>query len=412
MKIIGPFAEILTLEDLALRGALPDELLNIKKQACVLVDKGKIVAVEQLEILLAQYPDVPHEKIEEPLVLIPGFVDCHTHITFGGSRAQDYAMRVAGKTYLEIASKGGGIWDTVRHTRALSLEACKAITLERAHRLLLQGCTTIEIKSGYGLSIAEEAKLLQAMHEASQEASQEAQANLICTCLAAHMPPKDFEGDARAYLRAIIDELWPLLEAHHWCKRIDIFTEQSAFSVEDSVWYLAEAKARGFEITVHADQFTSGGSGVALAAGALSADHLEASGPEEIEALAKSDTVAVVLPGASLGLGIPFAPARALLDAGAILAIASDWNPGSAPMGHLLTQAAILGAYEHLSITETLAGMTFRAAKALGLEDRGRLSAGQWADMQAYPTTDHREIFYLQGTLHPVKIWKAGQLVS
>ena len=165
----------------------------------------------------------------------------------------------------------------------------------------------------------------------------------------------------------------------------------------------------GFDLVVHADQFTTGGSRIAVETGALSADHLEASTDIEIKQLAASDTVAVVLPGASLGLGIGFAPARKLLDAGASMAIASDWNPGSAPMGDLLTQAAILGAFEKLSTAETFAALTFRAAKALNLNDRGTIEPGKLADMQAFPCADYREILYHQGKLKPAKVWKRGE---
>jgi imidazolonepropionase len=163
--------------------------------------------------------------------------------------------------------------------------------------------------------------------------------------------------------------------------------------------YLNKAKQIGFDVTVHADQFTTGGSEVAVNMGAVSADHLEASGEQEIKLLANSNTVAAVLPGASLGLGMPYAPARKLLDAGACVAIASDWNPGSAPMGDLLMQAAAMSAAEKLSTAEVFAGLTFRAAKALRLNDRGTLTAGFRADMQAYPTDDYREILYHQGKL-------------
>jgi imidazolonepropionase len=166
------------------------------------------------------------------------------------------------------------------------------------------------------------------------------------------------------------------------------------------------ANVLGFNTTVHADQFTAGGSMVAINGGAHSADHLEASTEIEINALAKSDTVAVVLPGASFGLGMPYAPARKLLNEGASVAIASDWNPGSAPHGNLLMQAAIMGAYEKLNTAETFAGLTYRAAHALRLKDRGIIEKGMKAHMQAYATSDFRDILYYQGTLLPFKVWK------
>ena len=187
--------------------------------------------------------------------------------------------------------------------------------------------------------------------------------------------------------------------------------ERSAFSPQQIGPFFAEARRQGFDITVHADQFTAGGSAAAIACGALSADHLEASGPQEVRALAGSNVVATALPGASLGLGCGYTPARALLDAGACLAIASDYNPGSAPMGDLLAQAAILGAAEKLSNAEVLAGITCRAAEALGLKDRGILKAGYRADLAVFPTDHYNEILYHQGRLKPVSVWKDGRCV-
>src|SRR5690606_21478714 len=319
----------------------------------------------------------------------------------------DYAMRVAGKTYLEIAHAGGGIWDTVTQTRKASLQDLVDNIVKRAERHLRAGVTTLEAKSGYGLSIESEIRILRAIKQANAQS----QADLISTCLAAHMKPRDFEGDAGQYLQHLIEELFPKLREEELSQRIDIFIEESAFGVEESEYYLQKAQEAGFQITVHADQFSTGGSAIAVKFNALSADHLEASTEREITLLARSETVSVALPGASVGLGMAFAPARKLLDAGACVAIASDWNPGSAPMGNLLSQACILGAYEKLSLAETLAGLTVRAAKALALDDRGSLQTGKLADMQAYPCSDYREIFYQQGELKPHVVWKKGKRI-
>jgi len=187
--------------------------------------------------------------------------------------------------------------------------------------------------------------------------------------------------------------------------------EESAFSPAEIIPYLRAGKAMGFELTLHADQFTPVGSEVAISCGAISADHLEASGPEQIQALAQSDVVATALPGASIGLGCDFTPARSLLDAGACLAIASDYNPGSAPMGDLLTQASLLGTFEKLTNSEVLAGITFRGAKALGLEDRGRLLPGMKGDLTVFPADHFNEILYHQGQLRPAHVWKNGACV-
>ncbi|MDH3245538.1 MAG: amidohydrolase family protein, partial [Saprospiraceae bacterium] len=235
--------------------------------------------------------------------------------------------------------------------------------------------------------------------------------DLVPTCLAAHIKPPTWPGDNRSYLASIAEELLPRIKAENLSDRVDIFIEESAFSKEEGADFLKKARNLAFKITVHADQFSSGGSALGRIWDAVSADHLEAINAEDIRLLAESNTVATVLPNASLGLGIPFAPARRLLDAGAILAIASDWNPGSAPMGDLITGAALLSAYEKLSTAEVLAGLTFRAAQALSLTDRGMLQQGKLADMQSYAVTDYREILYHQGQLTPHRVWKKGELL-
>jgi imidazolonepropionase len=404
MKLIGPFKQILTLAGLPLKGAIADDKLQIVPNGGVLVKDGLIVEVADFESLRKANREATLEEITGEQALLPGFVDCHTHLCFAGDRSKDYALRIAGKTYLEIAKAGGGIWESVTQTRQASQEELAALLTKRVNRHLKDGVTTIEVKSGYGLNTDEELKQLQAI----QSVQENSKADIAATCLAAHILPKDFTGPASAYLVYVLNDLLPKIKKENLAKRVDIFIEDGAFSPADAIHYLHIAKQMGFDITVHADQFTTGGSEVAVNAGAVSADHLEASTEKEIKLLAASKTVAVALPGASIGLGMDFAPARKLLDAGASLAIASDWNPGSAPMGDLLMQASVLSTYEKLTTAEVFAGLTFRAAKALNLNDRGVLEKGKLADMQAYPCKDYREILYHQGKLKPIMVWKNG----
>lgn len=399
-KLIGPFTQILTLAGLGMKGALKDDDLQIIPKGGVVIENGLILAVDDFEALRKENPSTPIQEITGDHVLLPGFVDCHTHICFAGSRAKDYAMRIQGKTYLEIAKAGGGIWDSVTQTRAADEALLEELLLQRIERHLSEGVTTIEIKSGYGLETQSELKQLRAIAKAATKT----RASLISTCLAAHMVPKDFNGGQSEYLNYVFHDLLPVIKNENLSNRVDIFIEESAFDANNALIYLNRAKQMGFDITVHADQFTTSGSAIAVKLGAVSADHLEASKDPEIKLLTNSDTVAVVLPGASLGLGMHYAPARKLLDAGTCLAIASDWNPGSAPMGDLLMQAAVMSAAEKLNTAEVFAGLTFRAAKALRLDDRGILAPGMRADMQAYPTNDYREILYHQGKLKPLII--------
>ncbi len=408
MKLIGPFRQIITMANLPLKGALKDEQLEIHHDGGILVDQGKIHRVDSYDSLhqLARKEDYEMQVLEGDHVCIPGLVDSHTHICFGGSRARDYAFRNAGKTYLEIAKAGGGIWDTVTQTRNSSEALLTDLVRERANILLANGVTTIEVKSGYGLTVEEELKMLRAIKKAGTETVSE----LIPTCLAAHMLPRDYDKDAESYLQLMTRELFPRIIEEGLASRVDAFVEESAFSPEQILPYLKSAKEMGFSITVHADQFSVGGSQVAIDCGAVSADHLEASTGEEVKKLAASDVIATALPGATLGLGCGFTPARQLLDAGAAVAIASDWNPGSAPMGNLLTQAAILGAFEKLTNAEVLAGITYRAAAALEVPDRGMIQTGKRADLTAYPTDNYQDILYKQGSLTPSLVWKDGEL--
>lgn len=406
--LIGPFTQLLPMSGLSLKGALKDSELTIISKAGIWIEGGMVKEVGDFDALQQKLEgQVQVHQLEGNFVALPGYIDCHTHIAFGGNRANDFAMRNAGSSYLEIAEAGGGIWSTVIHTRACSQAELQALTEQRAEQLLLQGITTIEVKSGYGLQLDEELKTLRAIAAADQHCA----ADLISTCLAAHMLPKDYDGTAEAYLEEMANTLFPQLISENLSTRVDAFVERSAFSAEQAKPYFEKAKALGLDITVHADQFSTSGSKLAVELGAVSADHLEASTEEEILGLAHSDVVAVALPAASLGIGCAFTPARRLLDAGASLAIATDWNPGSAPMGQLINSASILASMEKLTNAELFAGITFRAAQALNLSDRGCLAPGMLADFVIYHTDNYQNISYLQGSLQPAAVWKNGKEV-
>ncbi|RMZ58067.1 imidazolonepropionase [Chryseobacterium nematophagum] len=409
MKLIGPFKQLVTLANLPLRGKISDEQLEVILDGGILIKGGKIQKVGNFNELKLEYQNqnIEIENIDGEQVGLPAFVDSHTHICFGGNRANDFAMRNAGKTYLEIAESGGGIWSSVQHTRRASEEELLITLLQRIDFLISLGITTVEVKSGYGLDLDNELKMLRIIKKAQGQT----RATLVPTCLAAHLKPKDFKGDNQDYLHYILTDILPIVKQENLAKRVDIFIEKSAFQMEESKLFLLETKNLGFEITVHADQFTPGSSRVAVEVGAKSADHLEATIDEDIDFIATSNTVATALPGASLGLGEKFTPARKLLDAGAIVAIASDWNPGSAPMGNLITQASILATYEKLTTAEVLAGITFRSAYALGLEERGKLESGYKADFITFKTNNFQNVLYHQGSLKAENIYIDGNKI-
>ncbi len=407
--LIGPFHEILTMQNLPLKGPLSDDQLPVVRNGGVLIDQdGYIREIGPYNHLRRDYPNAEMDLAEGDLVALPGLIDSHTHLCWGGSRARDYALRVSSVSYQEIAARGGGIHDTVTQTRKATDETLLRSTVTRADQLLDKGITTIEVKGGYGQSVAQELRLLRIIKEAARKTK----ASIVPTALPAHIVPSAFAERPKDYLDTLYTEFFPVVKAEGLTSRADIFVDEHAYNVALSRAYAKKVRALGFELTVHADQFSTGGSEVAVEAGAVSADHLEASTPADMKRLAQSDTVATVLPGASLGLGIPFSPARKLLDTGCCLAIASDWNPGSGPMGDLLTQAALLGAYEKLSHAEVLAGITVRAARALRIEDRGSLVKHQLADIAAFSTSDYREILYHQGQMQPAAVWKSGQRIT
>ncbi len=407
--LTGPFRQIITMDDMPLKGPLHDDQMHIIESAWILIQGGKIAAMDSFSRLKSKLIKVKDEirELDGDHVAMPGMIDPHTHICYAGSRSTDYALRLSGMSYLEIAARGGGIWSTVTSTRNASSEALYHNTKTRALSLLNDGVTTAEVKSGYALDVEGELKMLEVINRINDTID----IDLVPTCLAAHTMPKDFQGSAPQYLELLANTLLPEVRKRNLSSRVDIYIEKNAFSAGEGRYYLSEAGNLGFDAVVHADQFTTGGSEVAVGAGAVSADHLEVSSDKEIALLARSNVIPVVLPGASIGLGVDFAPARKILDAGCSLAVASDWNPGSAPMGDILMQSGILGAYEHLTMAETLASITCRAAAALKLDDRGVLKTGNLADIIAFPVSDYREIIYNQGKVKPALILKRGKRI-
>jgi len=410
LTLIGPFKEIVTMDGLKLKGSIKDEQLQIIRNAGIVIAKDSILDINNFEELKSKYSNLKIEYLEinYDAVCLPGFIDSHTHICFAGSRANDFAMRNAGKTYLDIAKSGGGIWDTVTKTRKASKQELLNGIVERSQTLIQSGITTIEVKSGYGLSVEHELKMLEAIADANKIVK----ADLISTCLAAHIKPKDYNGQHKEYLEYISNDLFPILKQRNLTNRIDAFIEEEAFDGDIISNYFNSAKKFDFDITVHADQFNTGGSEIAVKHNAVSADHLEASQQKEIELLANSNVISVALPGATLGLGCEFTPARTILDAGGALAIASDWNPGSGPMGDLITQASILATFQKLSTAEIFAGITFRAAATLRLSDRGVIAKNKKADLTIYNTNSYKEILYQQGQLKPKEVLKNGLCIS
>ena len=386
------------------RGAISDNSLEIIDDGGVVIEDGKIIEVGDFLSLSKNNLDV--REITYPCVLLPGFIDSHTHVCHYGNRSDEYAKRNSGISYQQILEEGGGIHNTMNSTSNSTDEQLTDDTLNRLKRHFQEGVLTCEVKSGYAPNLEDEVRMLRIINEIDSSND----IDLIPTCLAAHVTPKKYES-SKKYLDSIVNDLLPIIKEENLSNRVDIFIEEKAFSITEASNFLEKIK-NDFYITAHANQFTSGGLKVGVDNGAVSVDHLEVITDQEIDYLSKSDTTGVVLPGCSVGLGIPFAPARKLLDYNCKVSIASDWNPGSAPMGDLLMQASLLGSTEKLSNAEVLAGITCRAANALSLEDRGSLENGKIADMIGFKTNDFRDILYNQGKLKPSFICKRGKIYN
>ncbi len=334
-------------------------------------------------------------------LVTPGFVDCHTHLIYGGSRADEYEMRLGGASYMEIFEAGGGIHATVRHTRAASEDELVASARGRAEVLLSHGTTTAEVKSGYGLTTQDELKMLRAAARLSDELP----LTVVPTFLGAHAIPPDYADRRGDFVALLTEEMIPAVAAAGLAEYADVFCDRGAFDLAETRAVLAPARDAGLKLRLHADEFEAlGGTELAVELGAASVDHLAAVTDAGIKTLASSDTVAVLLPGTTIFLGSSrFAPARALIDAGALVAVASDHNPGSchaASVRAILTPAA---SYLKMTPAEILHAVTVNAAYSLGRADRvGSLEPGKAADAAVFDVGDINELFYDWG---PTRAW-------
>ncbi|MFH1808459.1 MAG: imidazolonepropionase [Pseudomonadota bacterium] len=360
----------------------------------------------------AQLPPVP---LGTPILdarghaVLPGLVDCHTHLLHVGDRSQEFAARARGVTYLDIAAAGGGIVKTVKAVRAASEEELVDAAIPRLHRALQRGVTTIEIKSGYGLSLDDELKMLRVLRVLAALQPVE----ITPTFLGAHTVPPEYRDRTEAYTDLVIEEMLPAVAAAGLARFCDVYVEQGAFSVDQARRILMRGQQLNLEARLHTDQFHRlGGCSLAAELQAVSADHLEVARQREIRELRRADVVAVILPTCEiyLGKGKP-APGRTLVDAGLRVAVASDFNPGSANCENLLLAATLAVTRCGLSVEEALLGITRQAACALGRDDIGRLHVGTQCDLVILDTTEPRHVITDMGADHVERVVKAGRLV-
>lgn len=407
--------QVLTLAGGPQRGSSLGRL-GIIEDGAVAIDAGKIVAVGDSSDVRGRF-QARDELDATDRVVTPGWVDPHTHLVWAGDRAEEFEQRQAGVSYMDILAAGGGILSTVRRTRAASPEDLAAQTTRRITRMLTYGTTTAEAKTGYGLAWEPELKTLEVILNLDEKGPIE----LVPTFLAAHALPPEFEGRPNDYVDEVIGQMLPALLS--WWRQqvpqrprpfVDVFCEEGAFDLAQSRRLLEGARALGFPLKIHADEFAGlGGAGLAAELGAVSADHLVHTPARDIQALGASGTVAVALPCTPFGLSEPdYTPARALLESDALLALATDLNPGTAWCESMPFAMALACRKMGLTPAQAIAAATINAAAAIGRQDQiGSLEPDKQADLLILDVPDYRHLGYRFGANLVAEVVKRGQIV-
>jgi imidazolonepropionase len=384
--------------------------LGILTDAGVLSRDGKIAWVGPMrEWQGALAPDVP-EIDAGGMTVLPGFVDSHTHAMFAGSREKEFALRSEGATYRQIAEAGGGILSTIGHVRAAGKKALKRQTAGFMNAMMRSGTTTVEVKSGYGLDMDSEIKMLESITELGAEELM----GVVSTFLGAHAVPPEYSGRTGDYVALLVDKIIPYVGRKKLARFCDVFCEQGYFDLDETGSVLGAARKWGMDLKVHADELTPmGGAELAARLGAVSADHLEHVSVRGIAAMKEAGVVAGLLPGVSFFLNHGYAPARALIDAGVAVAIASDFNPGSCMSWSMPMMMTIACTQMHMTPEEAITASTLNGAAALRLSGEiGSIEVGKRADIIIADVPDYRFLAYHFGTNHVRTIIKNGTILE
>ncbi len=385
--------------------------LGIIPNAALIIEDGRIAAAGPYSDLKGKFP--PHAAIIDAnqKAVTPGFVDAHTHLVFAGNRAAEYEQRIAGATYQQIAAAGGGILSTVAQTRAASEDDLLAAARRHCDWMLRSGTTTIEAKSGYGLDRPTELKMLRVLRRLAEEGP----TRIIPTLLAAHTVPPEFAARRAAYVRFVAEELIPEVAAAHLAQFCDAFCDDHAFTVDECRTVLTAARRHGLGLRIHAEQFRPG-TGAALAAelGAVTADHLETVTEETLSQLRAAGVQPVLLPGSVFCLRrTQYSPARAMVEAGLAIVLATDFNPGSSPAPSMPFMLSLACLQMALTPAEALAAATINAAHSLGLGAKiGSLEPGKQADLLIHEVNDYRELAYFAAAPLRPRVFIAGREVT
>lgn len=414
MLLVKNIGQVLTLRGgSAPRRGKEMRELGIIENGAILIRAERIEWVGATKDLPVRMPGEHYEVIDGvglELTAFPGFVDSHTHPIFAGTRADEFDLRCQGKSYQEIATAGGGIRASVRQVRAATPEQLVSRAEKNCYRFLRHGTTTIEAKSGYGLSMEDELKILRAMAVLKTRSRLE----IFPTFLGAHDVPDEFRGARGEYIRKLVEEMIPAVAREGLAHFCDVFCDTGYFTVEEARAILQAARDAGLGLRVHADQLShSGGTRLAAELKALSADHLEKIDDEDIRALQGAGTVATLLPGSVFQLGLPeYPPARALIEAGVPVALATDFNPGSSYTLNMQIILSIACSRMKMTPAEAITAATINGACALGVADRlGSIEEGKQADIVLMDVGDYREVPYFFGVNHCVVTIKKGNIV-
>ncbi len=388
------------------RGKLMNKI-DVLENHSVLVEDGIIKRVVKNSSLDKIKFDKKIDLLDK--IILPGFVECHTHTAFAGSRAEEFKLKLQGVDYEEIAKRGGGITNTMQAVRESSFDDLINIIKPRINYFIKQGITTLEIKSGYGLSFYDEIKLLQVIKELNKTSPIE----IIATFLGAHTFPPEYKNDNEKYIELINTELIPYIAEHKLAKFCDAFCELNAFSAEQTERIFKVANEHGLKLKLHSEQFNSiGGLEVALNMDAISVDHLEVLKEEQIDMFFNSNTTAVLLPGVSFFLDYQYAPARKLIDANAIVALATDYNPGSSHISNIQIIMSLAAIKMNMTIEEVITAITLNSANALDISDEvGSIEVGKSADFAVFDANDYSDIVYNVGRNLNVMTIKNGEII-
>lgn len=384
--------------------------LHVIVDGAVVIEDGVIKAVGKTEEILKKYDEKQYDVIDASgKAVLPGFVDSHTHFIFGGYRAEEFSWRLKGDSYMDIMQRGGGIINTVKATREASREELLSLGMKRLDSMLSFGVTTVEGKSGYGLDMTTELKLLQVMKELDEKHP----VDVIRTYLGAHATPTEFKGREDNYINFIISEVLPKVSKDRLAEFCDVFCERNVFSIEQSRRLLTSAKELGFKLKLHADEIVSfGGAELAAELNAVSADHLLQASDEGIKAMAGSGVVTTLLPCTAFSLRESFARGREMIDKGCAVALATDFNPGSCFTESIALVFALACIQMRLSIEEAITAMTINGAAAVGRSDSiGSIDVGKKGDIVVLEFPSYKYIPYHVGISTVEKVIKNGVLV-